>query len=90
VKNIVKRIRAALLQRSYRRAQRIMLDMGRKHGGEWHEQSTDWGCGPVAESLGMAGGTIWAMTQDKAVDIDSARRLMAYVRDGADGAVMIS
>jgi len=38
----------------------------------------------------MAGGTIWAMTQDKAVDIDSARRLMAYVRDGADGAVMIS
>lgn len=86
---IIKTIRAALLQRSYRKAQRIMLDMGKKHG-MWNEWCWDVGTGPVAESLGMANGVVWAMTQDKAVDIDSARRLMAYVRDGRDGAVMIS
>lgn len=86
---IIKAVRAALLQRSYRKAQRIMLDMGRQHGGEWNEWVGITRHGEVAESLGMADGIVWAMTQAKAVDIHSARQLMAYVRAGGDGAVMI-
>lgn len=89
MKNIIQAIRAALLQRSYRKAQRIMLDMGRQHGGEWNEWVGITRHGEVAESLGMADGIVWAMTQSRAVDIHSARQLMAYVRAGGDGAVMI-
>ena len=89
MKSIIQSIRAALLQRSYRKAQRIMLDMGKKNGGEWNEWVGITRHGEVAESLGMASGVVWAMTQAKAVDIHSARQLMAYVRAGGDGAVMI-
>lgn len=89
MKSIIQSIRAALLQRSYRKAQRIMLGMGKKNGGEWNEWTVTTSHGPVAESLGMASGVVWAMTQAKAVDIHTARQLMAYVRAGGDGAVMI-
>lgn len=86
---IINALRAYSVQRSYRKAQRIMLGMGRQHGGEWNEWVGITRHGEVAESLGMANGVVWAMTQTKACDIHAARQLMAYVRAGGDGAVMI-